>query len=77
MRIISQCGKFDIPYKRSMLSIEDTMIYACFKDSVWLMAEYSSHEKAQYVFKTLREKYGDRYGYYELPKDEDVEVEDD
>lgn len=54
MRIISQNGKFDVPYEQSMVIVNGTMIHVQFQGNQQLFATYSTKEKAQKAVKNLR-----------------------
>lgn len=89
MRIISQNGKTDLPYDNLGLSIEDNIIMAepLNWGRAYVMAEYSSEEKARCAAEKLKEKYlehksiGDGRGHasllvkpkiFRFPEDKDV-----
>lgn len=76
MRIISQNGRLDIPYKKALISMEDTMIYVRFEDMILLVAEYSCTEEAEHVLEVMRESYVDRFAYYKFPKSMENEEDD-
>lgn len=65
MRIISQDGRFDLPYEQFAVAIDatnDTKIIAYAvnsdDDTIWKLAEYSTKEKAEKAMEELRTKYG-------------------
>lgn len=90
MRIISQDGSIDSPYEQMIVNIDCThpnQILAsgcnCEKsDSMFLVAKYSTEEKAFNAMKMLRDAYicyataRSDGGVFQFPKAEDVEVED-
>lgn len=64
MRIISQDGRFDLPYELVVVSIDTVdkmtiIAYAVNSDDseIWKLAEYSTKEKAVNAMKTLRAEY--------------------
>lgn len=58
MRIISQNGKFDVPYEMCAVICENTMIYAKSPfGEQWLFAEYSTPDKAQNTMDMLHQEY--------------------
>lgn len=65
MRIISQDGRFDLPYELVAVSIDtvDEMMIIAYavnsEDSeIWNLAEYSTKEKAVKAMEELRTEYG-------------------
>lgn len=65
MRIISQDGRFDLPYELVVVSIDTVdkmtiIAYAVNSDDseIWKLAEYSTKEKAVKVMEMLRTEYG-------------------
>ena len=88
MRLISQDGYVDVPYEMSALSIgtmaDKTMVYIrskLFDEKPFVLASYSSEEKALKVMKNLRKtyskapEYGDEYFedlVFQFPKDDEV-----
>ena len=118
MRVISQDGKFDIPYDEIVVEIFDECVVGRLKEYIGrdiILGSYSTEEKAQKAMDMLRTSYAgrfvtnadisddfneqlkevmkhgfgtvivnDRYdrraefnnlnGYFQFPKDEDVEV---
>lgn len=65
MRIISQDGRFDLPYELVAVSIDtvDEMMIIAYavnsEDSeIWNLAEYSTKAKAEKVMEMLRTEYG-------------------
>lgn len=80
MRLISQDGKYDIPYDSFTIHIDDEMILITYIEafttsgSCIVLGEYSSKQKALAVMKEIRDLSADPdVVYYELPKDEDVD----
>lgn len=61
MRVISQCGKYDLPYENFVFICERTMIYAVSISGngtkQWLVAQYEMPEKAKKAMEILRESY--------------------
>lgn len=63
MRVISQDGRLDFPYERSIvfLSPKDAtivQIQAIGEDEAGTLAKYSTEEKAKKTMEMLREEYG-------------------
>ena len=62
MRIISQNGKFDLPYEDTVIhteyfKTEPRMVVAIFKGEKYTLGTYSTEEKAIKAMKMLREQY--------------------
>lgn len=57
MRIISQNGKFDLPYENLAIFVEYENVIARFENERYLFGQYSSEEKAQKAMEMLRETY--------------------
>lgn len=58
MRIISQDGEYDIPYESSVLRIEENVIWAFPTHAdEYIVAQYSTQEKAEKAMQKLRECY--------------------
>lgn len=61
MRVISQNGKYDVPYENFVFVAEQNMIYAVSiagsGTKQWLMAEYTMPEKTQKAIEMLHDKY--------------------
>ena len=57
MRIISQGGHADLPYEEVALCMACEDIIARHNDKEYLMARYSTMEKAEKAMEMLREKY--------------------
>lgn len=76
MRIISQGGHADFPYEEIALCIACEDIIATHNDKEYLMARYSTMEKAQKAMEMLHTEWADygSSGYFQFPNDEDVEV---
>ena len=79
MRIISQSGKFDIPYEMAVVYVEYESIIAKVGDERYAMGNYSTEEKAIEVMEHLRRSYylrGERYefekDYFWLPAEKEV-----
>ena len=79
MRIISQSGRFDIPYEMAVLCVEYESIIAKVGDERYAMGNYSTEEKAIEVMEHLRRSYylrGERYefekDYFWLPAEKEV-----
>lgn len=65
MRIISQDGRFDLPYELVAVSIDtvDEMMIIAYAvnsddDTIWNLAEYSTKAKAAKAMEMLRAEYG-------------------
>lgn len=65
MRIVSQDGRFDLPYELVVVSIDTVdkmtiIAYAVNSDDseIWKLAEYSTKEKAAKAMEMLRTEYG-------------------
>ena len=84
MRIISQDGKFDLPYKLISIDIKRSkpnvyfgewviMAESISRDARYYIAEYSTEEKAKNAVKMLREWYSKMFNpYFQFPQDEEV-----
>ena len=79
MRIISQSGRFDIPYEMAVLCVEYESVIAKVGDERYAMGSYSTEEKAIEVMEHLRRSYylrGERYefekDYFWLPAEKEV-----
>ena len=57
MRIISQSGKFDIPYEMAVVYVEYESIIAKVGDERYAMGNYSTEEKAVKALKMLIDTY--------------------
>lgn len=58
MRVISQDGEYDIPYESSVLRIEANVIWAFpTQADEYIVAQYSTQEKAEKAMQKLRECY--------------------
>lgn len=61
MRVISQCGKYDLPYEKFVFICERTMIYAVSVSGngtkQWLVAQYETPEKAEKAMEMLHKTY--------------------
>ncbi len=71
MRIISQGGRSDLPYEEIAVCIACEDIIARYNDKEYLMARYSTMEKAQKAMEMLHEAYACER-YFQFPSDEDV-----
>ena len=79
MRIISQSGRFDIPYEMAVVYVECESIIAKVGDERYAIGNYSTEEKAIEVMEHLRRSYylrGERYefekDYFWLPAEKEV-----
>ena len=79
MRIISQSGRFEIPYEMAVLCVEYESVIAKVGDERYAMGNYSTEEKAIEVMEHLRRSYylrGERYefekDYFWLPAEKEV-----
>ena len=59
MRIISQSGRFDIPYEMAVVYVEYESIIAKVGDERYAMGNYSTEEKAFKAMEMLRERHTD------------------
>ena len=57
MRIISQNGKFDLPYENLAIFVEYENVIARFENERHLLGQYSSEAKAIKAMEMLREAY--------------------
>ena len=57
MRIISQNGKFDLPYENLAIFVEYENVIARFENERHLLGQYSSEAKAIKAMEMLRETY--------------------
>ena len=57
MRIISQSGRFDIPYENAVVYAEYESVIAKVGDERYAMGSYSTEEKAIKAMEILRETY--------------------
>lgn len=80
MRVISQNGKFDLPYENLAIFVEYENVIARFENERHLLAQYSSEAKAIKAMKMLREAWKFKTGIYhrniifQFPKDSEIEV---
>lgn len=89
MRIISQSGRFDIPYEMAVVCVEYESVIAKVGDERYSMGKYSTEEKAFKAMEMLREVFlkfstaTNRDNFYEFfnepkvyqfPQDEEIEV---
>ena len=61
MRIISQNGKFDLPYENLAIFVEYENVIARFENERYLLGQYSTEEKAQKAMDMLRTAYTGRF----------------
>lgn len=59
MRIISQSGRFDIPYEMAVLCVEYESVIAKVGDERYAMGSYSTEEKVVKAMEMLRERHTD------------------
>ena len=59
MRIISQSGRFDIPYEMAVVYVEYESIIAKVGDERYAMGNYSTEEKAVKAMEMLMERHTD------------------
>lgn len=59
MRIISQNGRFDIPYEMAVVYVEYESVIAKVGDERYAMGNYSTEEKVFKVMEMLRERHTD------------------
>lgn len=64
MRIISQSGRFDIPYENAVVYLEYESFIAKVGDERYAMGNYSTEEKAFKAMKMLIEKYENNEFYH-------------
>lgn len=57
MRIISQSGRFDIPYENAVVYVEYESVISKVGDERYVMGKYSTEEKAIKSMEMLRETY--------------------
>lgn len=75
MRVISQNGKFDLPYENLAIFVEYENVIARFENERHLLAQYSSEAKAIKAMEALRETYMHPYiRYFQFPEDSEIEV---
>ena len=82
MRIISQNGKFDLPYEDTVIhteyfKTEPRMVVAIFKGEKYTLGTYSTEEKATKAMEMLRKAWKFETGIYhrniifQFPQDDD------
>ena len=77
MRVISQNGKFDLPYENLAIFVEYENVIARFENERHLLAQYSSEEKAIKAMEMLRKAWKFETGIYhrniifQFPQDDD------
>ena len=85
MRIISQNGKFDLPYENLAIFVEYENVIARFENERYLLGQYSSEAKAIKAMEALRETWinetvefedgiYNRNIIFQFPKDSEIEV---
>lgn len=84
MRVISQDGRYDIPYEQAALLIYGSRIYLMSQNfsgveriiSDPVIAEYSTEEKAIKAMEECRWTWWEHNGFmiFKFPADEDIEV---
>ena len=85
MRIISQNGKFDLPYENLAIFVEYENVIARFENERYLLGQYSSEAKAIKAMEALRETWinetvefedgiYNRNIIFRFPKDSEIEV---
>lgn len=70
MRIISEIGKFDVPYEHAVVFCEGTMIYVGLEKRQWMFAQYSDREMAQKAMDMLHDAYEGKYSSFRFPSEE-------
>ena len=64
MRLISQDGKFDIPYDEIVVELFDKCVVGRLKEYIGrdiILGSYSTEEKAEKAMEMLREEYGKHF----------------
>lgn len=75
MRVISQNGKFDLPYENLAIFVEYENVIARFENERYLLGNYSSEAKAIKAMEALKETYTHPYiRYFQFPQDSEIEV---
>lgn len=85
MRVISQNGKFDLPYENLVIFVEYENVIARFENERHLLAQYSTKAKAIKAMEMLREAWINetvefedgiyhRNIIFQFPKDSEIEV---
>ena len=80
MRVISQNGKFDLPYENLAIFVEYENVIARFENERYLLGQYSSEAKAIKAMEMLRKAWKFETGIYhrntifQFPKDSEIEV---
>lgn len=64
MRVISQNGKFDLPYENLAIFVEYENVIARFESERHLLAQYSSEAKAIKAMEILRKVYENNVFYH-------------
>lgn len=81
MRIVSQNGKFDLPYENLAIFVEYENVIARFENERYLLGQYSSEAKALKAMEMLREAWKFEDGIYhgniifQFPQDSEIEVQ--
>lgn len=77
MRIISQSETVDVPYESVVLFADNVGAVHCkFGGESFRMGLYSSKQDAKAVMKMVRDAYDNAYEMFQLPKREDVKVDE-
>lgn len=71
MRIISETGKFDVPYEHAVVTCDGTMIYVSVGNRQWMFVQYSDPELAQKAMDMLHNAYAEEYITFRFPSEED------
>ena len=77
MRVISQNGKFDLPYENLAIFVEYENVIARFENERYLLGQYSSEAKAIKAMEMLRKAWKFETGIYhrniifQFPQDND------
>ena len=80
MRVISQNGKFDLPYENLAIFVEYENVIARFENERYLLGQYSSEAKAIKAMEMLRKAWKFETGIYhrniifQFPQDSEIEV---
>lgn len=77
MRIISQDGRSDIPYEKSILTLSNDCkvnVDAYINNRYVLLGKYSSIEKGARAMEMCRDKYSRKANVFQFPKDEEEKV---
>lgn len=76
MRIISQSGRFDIPYENAVVYVEYESVIAKVGDERYAMGKYSTEEKAVKTMEMSVSEFADygESGIFRFPQDDEIEV---